>query len=639
MKTRLLLASAVAFGLTAHAQHRIGGNRVFTDLPVADQSDYTAPRIEGANRGGNLLWFEDFAGGSNIPGGGIQTNNGTWTASNTNGNIWKHDLWGPAGCFSTNITVPNTFSQSNGILLFDGDSANCVTPGATPVFNQNAWIGSITSPSIDLSGNQDVIVEFDYAVRHCCSAANMSVAFSTNGGSTFGAEFPLTLPTANNQLVSVFAMNASSLIGGGADVRIRFTWAAPSHYYLMIDDITLRIPDSDDVVMNFGYVSSNATAEEYGRVPLHQLNGNSILVGAEVFNFGLNPQTGVTLNYTATNTTTGSSAFNGTVNASGTLASGDTIALEQLVSASGIEVGKHTVTLEVSSNGDQIGGPFAGNNTKIRNLEVTTGKYSVDGLGNYGTGVQQTSSLSTASFENAADGFMILNYYDIKNTTWATGIEVVLRTGTNGTVAGGAIVAALHDTANIFATAVDVQSPLAVSEIYDITSSDLTSGVITINFTTPIEIQPNSYFAGIELFSNNEASNVVVVDDITIPQPTYASMIYIPNDDVYTNGNAMAVRLITDHTISVAEHNQLGTVLAYPNPANDLLNISLKGGKGQIEQIKVSTLDGRVVLTQKVADKSLRNQTIDISNLSPGMYLVTVTGAQGNQSMKFSVTR
>lgn len=646
MKRILLIAGALAWCTGAMAQNKVGGGRTFTYLPTMADPQEEIVRSSDYSRGGGqvVLWSDDFSGGTNGA-GGVTTNAGAWTIANTNGNIWKHDMFGPAGCFSTNIAPPTTFTLANGFLLFDGDSANCTDATANPpVFNQNDWIGSIVSPAIDLSASSDVILSFDYSTRWCCSTQNISVAFSNDGGNSWSAEIPITSPAANTILSSSFALNVSTFIGGASAAHFRFTWGGPSHYYLMIDDVELLVPNNDDVVMNFAYQSYNTSSEEYGRVPLHQLDGD-VLVGAEVFNFGINDQTNVNLTYTATNTTTSAQAFTGNVSAAAALVASDTISLEEEADASAMVIGKHTIDYEVQSDGDQIGGNFAGNNVKTRYLEVTNDLMSMDGLGNYGSGMQTTSSLGTASFTDNADGLMVFTFYDLKTTTYAYGLEVVLRTGTNGSVAGGAMVAAIHDTTNIFADIVD--DPLIASDIYDITASDISGAVssaatIRIYFPEPFELQANAYYAGVELFSNAEVNNVVLVDDITVPQPNYASLIYTPNDQtVYTNGNAMAIRMIITPNISVSELPGVAKVSAYPNPTSDVLNLAINAETSLDAVVRITTIDGRILIDRQDVSIAAGNsrQTVDVSGLANGMYLAQIMANGGSQTVRFTVIR
>ena len=43
-------------------------------------------------------------------------------------------------------------------------------------------------------------------------------------------------------------------------------------------------------------------------------------------------------------------------------------------------------------------------------------------------------------------------------------------------------------------------------------------------------------------------NDIYILDDETVPQPFYMSMIYIPGDQVYSNGNAAGIRMIREKT-------------------------------------------------------------------------------------------
>jgi hypothetical protein len=69
-------------------------------------------------------------------------------------------------------------------------------------------------------------------------------------------------------------------------------------------------------------------------------------------------------------------------------------------------------------------------------------------------------------------------------------------------------------------------------------------------------------------------------------------------------------------TSSSAEVIELSTNLkVYPNPANDVLNIS---ANGEISNVVISTLEGKVI-------KTTNESSIDVSNLTSGMYIYQVT--------------
>jgi hypothetical protein len=56
-------------------------------------------------------------------------------------------------------------------------------------------------------------------------------------------------------------------------------------------------------------------------------------------------------------------------------------------------------------------------------------------------------------------------------------------------------------------------------------------------------------------------------------------------------------------------------VTVYPNPANDILNIT---ANGEVSNVVISTLDGKVM-------KTSNESSVDVSNLTSGMYIYQVT--------------
>lgn len=81
------------------------------------------------------------------------------------------------------------------------------------------------------------------------------------------------------------------------------------------------------------------------------------------------------------------------------------------------------------------------------------------------------------------------------------------------------------------------------------------------------------------------------------------------------------IRMLTpvDDT-SVGEHEEIGTVVAYPSPATEVLNVR-STTSGRLDLID---LQGRVVLSSRVAGSVLR---IPLSDVAPGLYTVNVQGA------------
>ncbi|MFK7747279.1 MAG: T9SS type A sorting domain-containing protein [Kordia sp.] len=73
------------------------------------------------------------------------------------------------------------------------------------------------------------------------------------------------------------------------------------------------------------------------------------------------------------------------------------------------------------------------------------------------------------------------------------------------------------------------------------------------------------------------------------------------------------------NTLSVEEENELSGLSLYPNPASDIVKISLPNG---IQDIEIEVFDnaGKQIAMQLSADN-----TIDVSNIASGLYLINIT--------------
>lgn len=107
--------------------------------------------------------------------------------------------------------------------------------------------------------------------------------------------------------------------------------------------------------------------------------------------------------------------------------------------------------------------------------------------------------------------------------------------------------------------------------------------------------------------------------------------------DVYIDGNPVGAmssytftNVTTDHYIHVSftnlvgikENNDFATVI-YPNPTTGIVNIKCN----EAAQVNVFNAFGQLLLTQSTNGND--QQTIDISNLPDGLYLIQMIGENG----------
>ena len=149
----------------------------------------------------------------------------------------------------------------------------------------------------------------------------------------------------------------------------------------------------------------------------------------------------------------------------------------------------------------------------------------------------------------------------------------------------GELVVALRDTSLISDETFDPGNVIESSDFY-LAQEDIDNGFVIVPFSSNVTLNPNAYFVSVEMYSNGNSSDIFILDDETIPQPFYMSMIYIPGDQVYSNGTAAAIRMVTGdawETVNIDEKSL--DVSIYPNPSNGIINIELDENTDQLIQI------------------------------------------------------
>ena len=189
----------------------------------------------------------------------------------------------------------------------------------------------------------------------------------------------------------------------------------------------------------------------------------------------------------------------------------------------------------------------------------------------------------------------------------------------NGSAADGEINVKFIDTANFFA---DDMTAFAQSNIHVITAAEVAAGVATVYFPSLVTLNPGAYFAAVECYSNGGSSPIRILDDITVEQPWYSSMIYIPSDQSYSNGTAFGIRLKAG-TLDIDE-NTLEGVSVYPNPSEGIINVTNTNNNDNT--IVVLDVTGKVVYQGSVNSTT----SIDLSSNGSGIYFVEVSNENGS---------
>ncbi|MFM7106159.1 MAG: hypothetical protein ACKOW8_11605, partial [Flavobacteriales bacterium] len=437
---------------------------------------------------------------------------------------------------------------SNGYAMYNSDGFNNQTANY-----EQAHI--TTANPISLSGNTNVTLEFETQYRPFNDEQAFLVV-STDGTfpllddpnmdiSTLPGVYRVWEPGELTQSVSpgnptTRSFDISDIAGGQPQVWVRLQFTGIWGYAWYVDDIKISVQNDYDVALTLPYVSQFGDGVEYGSVPQSQLNAD-LYVGGAAINEGAQTLTNVSVNAFCINQNDGLEYFNETFFI-GDLLSGEGLFADMLPAISTLPIGNYVVYYSVSSDQDFLESDFT-DNYQTTYFSVTDGYYAIDAVGAVPAGTETlTAGLGTASFTGSADNLVLMNYYTITQTTILSGVQVLINT--NSTSEGAQIVPAVFNTQDVFAN--DVSAPNFLGNTYTVSAADIANGYVNLPFDGPITLVPGAYYFGVKLYSNDNTANIRILDDFTLEQPAFASMINLPSDGVtYTNGNAFAIELLT----------------------------------------------------------------------------------------------
>jgi hypothetical protein len=590
----LVFASPSAFAQNGGLQRQLKQRT----LAVPTHAAHPAPAISESRE---EIFSSDFSNAADWSIGNI---------SDPNNDNWVIGTGVPSGSFA----IPGIASTTagNGFGLFDSD----LLCGGS----QNAWL-AMANP-VDLSAYTGVVFRFEQYYRAFQGTCYIDASVDgVNWTSHEINDVGVNNSTPNPQVLSV---NLSADIGGAATAWVRFRYEGGCDYAWMVDDVSLITLPDHEMVMDYGYASVTGTGYEYGRVPVNQMPG-TINVGAEVVNFGSQDQTNVSVEATLTDA---SSNVLGTVtSAIGTMVNEDTVVTDEDIAlptpmAAGLYSASFTLTSDDIASDDD-----PSNNSKVRNFAVTADNYGLDGIDVYPNDELVLGQIGTGSFADNEVNLQLLNYYEVNTTYNVLGAQILLGSLSG---AGSLISIALFDTTDVFAA--NIGNPLTVSEDHVVTAAEIAAGEVNLDFLDPINLPPGGYYLAAKV-SKQDDNELYILDDATVPQPSQAALIYTPVDDqnafVYTNGNAYAIRMISEPVVSVEELPGLEGVSLYPNPTTGLVHI--RTAKAEPTTVEVRNVLGELV---KTATFNGMENSMDLRGNAAGLYSVRISNGS-----RFAVER
>jgi hypothetical protein len=553
------------------------------------------------------VWSNDFSTASQWAFSNATNDNQDWVISTSTSAAlgYQTGAW---------VDPNNTVTNENGYALFDSDAVGQDNG------NQDAFM--TFTGSIDCSMYPNVVLEFNQRVRMWQTTETIFEVSNDNGATWLA--FPVNLDKATSTLYQENSqVNISSAAGGQANVKIRLRYIGSWDYAWLVDDLKIVEQPAYDLRSLAPFIAgTNNLGIEYGKTPVAHLDA-SYDIGGNVFNFGASTNTN-----TVANVNFGAGlTYNYSI---GSILTNDTIAYGATETPN-LTTGVYNGTYTVSSTEEASGSALFANNIFNRNFEVTNNVYALDGIGVNPTSTQTTTTLGSNSF-NTPTGTIFANMYHLRGGN-TNNVVVSLEIGiSSATTAGTSIQVAMIDTATFFAdgyqSLTDLNGNIAESDFYTVTAADVSAGKITVFFPQPVALADDAYYAAV-LTEVNAANIIRILNDETVLQPSYASMIHLIGDATYSNGNAFAIRM--NMGVLGLDESANANLSVYPNPSSDVVTIESNMTEGSIQIID---LTGKVVANKTVNGVAT---AINTSALTNGMYTVILTNGSTVETRKFIV--
>jgi hypothetical protein len=520
-----------------------------------------------------ILWQNDFSTQSD------------WTTVLNNGtaDAWVLGTSVPSGSFAISPIASTT--AANGYALYDSD---LLCSG-----DQDADVRIVTP--IDLTGNVDVKIEFESFYRKF--QGNCYVIASTDGVNWTEFEVHTSLAvngsSANPEVIQV---NLSSVIGGSATAYIGFRYKGGCDYAWMVDDVKIATLDNYDLEMTNVYWGSTGfwgARLPYYQIPIAQIA--PIDFGGIVSNLGSTDQNDVVFTASLTGGVyTGSSAASTVL--AGTLDTLDvTTQLTPPASAA-----NHVVNLAVTSSATDAN---LANNTIASAATIAVNNFIY---------ARDKGTISGGSF-NQGQGFEVGNIFDMYAAATLKGIDVVIHPQA---VAGAEMYVKLYsiDPATGDFLFVDESAP------YALTTANL-GQKITLTLSGPVQLNANeSYLIVAGSNGDGGATDDLIVGTAGVSEAQTSFYLDLTDNTWYYTSSTPMVRMNFDQTVSINEVENTFGLNVYPNPANEVINVSLS--KSTNATISVVDVAGKVVKTSSINGLT---STINASDLTNGVYYVTIT--------------
>ena len=699
----------VAFGTQSMAQVKVQS----VEAPSITRTAVMTPSAKKATptqKDDAIVYFtEDFSNG--LAG---QDGNGAWTTGEDQGSLWFQTF--PVGepngyskdeavlggthpdygtqlplFFSTGDVV-NSPTRLNGVMMLDIDRWNSLSTVETPLTydpenesasrNDNQASATLISPSIDLTGVDNALLNFYQRIRLCCGPSySADVELSVDGGNTWIPYDAFNDYGGGNDNIDIqVSIDISDVLQDATDlsnVYVRFNWNGieQSTYYWTVDDVNIVSMPSNDLIAGKSYTNNwvlqeNTVFEDDETIatPASEYYGSfeyfdqpeyytrPYNFGLEVTNGGTDTQTGVQLKVVGTKPAGGtfewySEGIELESGAATTLWINDA----ELTDMGALEMGEYSFTFEAIQLEEES--RPEDNTGKTRKSRVS------NEADNNGFAIMRNDA------NNYSGAYTTRGQDIIWNTTYVfpelesgsepkyiTHVEAVFLSspGFAASVPGEVVyfnVRKGHPFEGETEALYGSDQLLYEDENlgYTITPEDLwVSGSGSFKWAskelpTPLLIEPGVvYQAEMRVPA---AGSPIAFMPVTGPQEDISSLLYDYADGswFFLGTNAMPLRFRTGNTVGVDKitvESGLTLVQNYPNPFTDMTKIQYMVEKSAKVNLEVRDITGKLVFTKDLGNVPANApQTVEFQrgNLAPGVYTYTIATSEFQVSRKLTV--
>jgi len=584
MKKIYMLMMCSTFGIQLNAQ--LPSQSIQTKNKYASFESHVKPS-KVSHPKGVVIWQNDFSVGSD------------WAYDNTSSPYLDWTITTNADTIPVTTLSPAVFTTVNNGFAFINSDAQ----GNAGVQNSNMTY----TGSIDCSAYSNVSIVFEQSYRTYLDTRIIRVS---NDGGIIWTDFVVTdgtEPTAQNSPnPDVYSINISAVAGNQPNVKVQINYQGNWGWYWAIDDMKIIETDQYDLKLqttSFGTDGAFGARLPYFQVPTAQIA--PINFGGVIKNIGVQDinDAGFTADISGVYTGVG-----GPIGIPA--ASQDTIFCTATFTPPSVNM---MYSVQVAATTVNTEPDVLNNLLPDFQVDVNPFIYARD------------NGQILGGISNTGQGYEVGHIFDIFSSATIYGIDAVINASSEP---GAEIFIKLYSidpTTGDFVF-VDESAP------YVITQADL-GQKISLSLATPVLLNANeSYLAMVGSYGDGGATNDLVTasSGASEPQTSYY-FDYTDQTWYYTTSNVM-VRMNFDPALSIENISQETGISVFPNPASSEITVQV----AKESTATLSMLDSKGMLLGSYMLNGL-SQSIDITNLSDGIYFILMSDGKSTSTRKFVI--